>query len=454
MTASNGSDHAGFIKSDGSLWMWGKNNSGQLGTGAAGDFVETPVRIMVGVQAVSCGNGYTLILKYDGTLWGCGRTSCLGLGTNENAAAPVKLMDNVAAIQAHSDCAGALKKDGRTVAELKSWIDYDGRVIPFDRGYRKLLHLGGDGEGLRLQGVIRLPGELEPGSYVMDFFTVPGLDCFFARCSVQYPYTKEDHEISTQASNLGRYSDPRWRQTAPFEWTLKLSDQARVTKRNFMDDLSFYPLSDFWRAFPQNENISSINHQLTGGVLSVSDEKGGLLLSHARQVLGSMAHCPLRLQSLGTVRQLSLNPFGSYFGPQRYYPSRGNGSSKELYLAAAPQARPLAPAYNGAWEQSVQALFPMDGLSPDDETLRQALAIADGAVALDCDGPFRPFEGDNVKLHQAVGNRVDPKELKSVSFAQQIGGSLPMLGLVKRYTENLNRAQKQMRKSEKEMKGR
>ena len=64
------------------------------------------------MQAVSCGNGYTLILKYDGTLWGCGRTSCLGLGTNENAAAPVKLMDNVAAIQAHSDCAGALKKDG------------------------------------------------------------------------------------------------------------------------------------------------------------------------------------------------------------------------------------------------------------------------------------------------------------------------------------------------------
>ena len=112
VTASNGSDHAGFIKSDGSLWMWGKNNSGQLGNGTAGDFVETPVRIMDGVQAVSCGNGYTLILKYDGTLWGCGRTSCLGLGTNENAAAPVKLMDNVAAIQAHSDCAGALKKDG------------------------------------------------------------------------------------------------------------------------------------------------------------------------------------------------------------------------------------------------------------------------------------------------------------------------------------------------------
>ena len=112
VSVSNGSDHCGFIKPDASLWMWGKNYNGQLGTGTAGDPVITPVRVMDAVQAVSCGNGYTLILKYDGTLWGCGRTSCLGLGTNENTAVPVKLMDNVAAIQANSGCAGALKKDG------------------------------------------------------------------------------------------------------------------------------------------------------------------------------------------------------------------------------------------------------------------------------------------------------------------------------------------------------
>ena len=112
LSVSNGSDHAGAIKTDTSLWMWGRNSSGQLGTGIAGDDVSTPVRIMDGVQAVSCGDGYTLMLKYDGTLWGCGRTSCLGLGTNDNAVMPVKLMDNVAAVQANSDCAGVLKKDG------------------------------------------------------------------------------------------------------------------------------------------------------------------------------------------------------------------------------------------------------------------------------------------------------------------------------------------------------
>lgn len=346
----------------------------------------------------------------------------------------------------------ALKKNGRVIATLKSWVDYDGKRIPFDRGTRELLHMGGSGVGLSYRSVIRLPGELEPGSYRYDFFTMPGLDCVFARCVLQYPYTLEDHEISSQASNLGRFSDTKWRQTAPFEWTLALGDDATVTKRNFMDDISSYPVADFWRAFPQNENISSINHQLTGGLLCVADGKGGLLLAHARQVLGSMAHCPLRLETQGGKRVLSLNPFGSYFGPQRYYPSRGNGSSMELYLAAAPQARPLAPAYNGACEQSVQALFAVDGREPDAETIRLALAIADGCVVLDAPGKLHPFTGDNVRLREAVGNKVSPKDLKSVTFTEQMGGTLPLLDLVRRYTENLNRAQKRMKKTEKSWK--
>ena len=346
----------------------------------------------------------------------------------------------------------SLKKDGRTVAELRSWIEYDGKTIPFDRGVRELLHLGGTGQGLSLRGVIRLPGEREPGSYRYDFFTLPELDCLFARCLVQYPYTPENHEISTQASSLGRFSDNRWRQTAPFEWTLALSDRAEVTKRNFMDDESSYAMADFWRAFPQNENISSINHQLTGGLLAVADERGGLLLAHARQVLGSMAHCPLRLESEGGVRRVRLNPFGSYFGPQRYYPSRGNGSSMELYLAAAPQARPLAPAYNGAREQFIQAIQVQDALRPAPEQRELALAVADGAVLLDAPGPVHPFRGDNVRLHKAVENRVDASKLKSVSFGGQLGGALPLAGLVRRYMENLARAQKRMHKTEKEMK--
>ena len=347
---------------------------------------------------------------------------------------------------------GALCYRGRTLARLSSWIEYDSKIRAFGQPQREPLSLAGAGSGVRLTGEIHLPHELQSGHYTFDFFTVPGLDCLFARTAVQYPYTLEDHEISSQASNLGRYSDTKWLQTAPFELTLELGDHARVTKRNFMDDLSGYHVASFWRAFAQNENISSFNHQLTGGLLSLADEDGGVLLAHARQVLGSMAHCPMRLKTADGRRRISMNPFGTYFGPQRHYPTRGNGSSMDLYLAAAPQARSLAPAYNGAFEQSIQAIFPLSGSAPDAETTALAKAIADGVTVSGTDGDVHPFEGDNVILRASVDNRVDPKDLKSVTFVEQFGGVLPVLGLVARYTANLLRAQIKMRRRERRMK--
>ena len=342
----------------------------------------------------------------------------------------------------------ALCREGAELARLRSWIDYGGRQYDFDRPIRQPLPLAGEGRGLRLQGVVHLPGEEQGGSYCFDFFESPAAGCLFVRTAVQYPYTTEDHEISSQASNLGRYSDPRWRQTAPFELTLAGNDTIAVEKRNFTGALSRYEMADFWRAFPENENISSINHQLTGGTLCLSDDKGGLLLAHARQLLGSMAHCPMRLRTEGRRRFVSMNPFGTYFGPQRYYPSRGNGSSMELYLAAAPQARSLGPAYNGAFEQALQAIFPVSGPAPTAAQQRQAEAIADGVIALGGDA-VRAFEGDNVRLHEAVGNPVDPKDLKSVTFVEQCGGVLPVLGMLGRYSANLLRAQVRMRRREK-----
>ena len=333
----------------------------------------------------------------------------------------------------------SLRHEGAELAVLKSWIDYGGRRYAFDRPVRDPLALGGEGAGLRLTGVVHLPDEQAAGNYCFDFFQSPAADCLFVRAAVQYPYTREDHEISSQASNLGRFSDPRWRQAAPLELTLRGDDSLAVTKRNFAGAISRYEMADFWRAFPQNENISSINHQLTGGTLCLAGEGGGLLLAHARQVLGSMAHCPMRLKTEGKTRIVSMNPFGTYFGPQRYYPTRGNGSSMELYLAAAPQARSLGPAYNGAFEQSVQAVFPVPGAAPTAAQQRDAEAIADGVIALG-GAEVQPFTGDNVRLHDAVDNKVDPKDLKSVTFVEQVGGLRPVLGMLGRYGANVLRS--------------
>lgn len=360
---------------------------------------------------------------------------------------------SVPSISVETGCSGRPSfrlTDGRLIS-ISGHIEHksESSLIFFAEPSHLPLSVGGDGSGMRFQGKIHLPGEIESGSYTFDFFTLPGLDCIFSRCSVQYPYTPERNEISSQASNLGRYSDTDWMEVAPFELAFDTSESVLISKRNFMGDVSSYAMADFWRAFPQNRNISSINHQLTGGTLCAADDNGGILLAHSRQVLGSMAHCPIRLRTDhdGIVSVL-LNPFGTYFGPQRYYPTRGNGSSMELYLAAAPQARSLAPAYNGTCEQSIQAIFGVSSRSPTDRQQSQAEAIADGMIVFDAPGAVHPFDGDNVQLHEAVGSKVDPKDLKSVTFVEQCGGVIPLLGIVKRYMQNLIRAQRRLRKLE------
>lgn len=106
----------------------------------------------------------------------------------------------------------ALRVDDRSLAEIKSDLTLGGRRIPFDRGYRKILHLGGEGEGLRQSGVIKVPEETAPGSYQTDFFRLPGLRCLFASCRVQYP------------EGGGKQ---RWERVSPLRWELK-TDKART----------------------------------------------------------------------------------------------------------------------------------------------------------------------------------------------------------------------------------
>jgi alpha-tubulin suppressor-like RCC1 family protein len=71
------STSAGFytsaaIKSDGTLWTWGRNNYGQLGQGdLLDDSVPEQVTSLTGIAAVSCGTYHTLILK-NNTVYACG----------------------------------------------------------------------------------------------------------------------------------------------------------------------------------------------------------------------------------------------------------------------------------------------------------------------------------------------------------------------------------------------
>ena len=111
-----GSYHSLAVKTDGSLWAWGYNYNGQLGNGTSGSGtnVSTPVKIMDGVAQVAAGYSHSLAVKTDGTLWAWGYnySGQVGNGTGTNVSTPVKIMDGVSKIYAGSYHSLAIKTDG------------------------------------------------------------------------------------------------------------------------------------------------------------------------------------------------------------------------------------------------------------------------------------------------------------------------------------------------------
>ncbi|MGI5962295.1 MAG: S-layer homology domain-containing protein [Lawsonibacter sp.] len=131
VSVSLGSSHTLACKTDGTLWAWGVNSQGQLGTGKAGEPQSRPVKVLSGVKYASAGNAYSLALKTDGTLWAWGENSCGQLGTGKSGgsatafdagvdeAAPVKIMSGVVSMSAGANHAVAVKSDGT----LWAWGD-------------------------------------------------------------------------------------------------------------------------------------------------------------------------------------------------------------------------------------------------------------------------------------------------------------------------------------------
>jgi alpha-tubulin suppressor-like RCC1 family protein len=98
VSSAAGTAHSGAIKTDGTLWTWGRNDAGQVGNGTVVN-QSSPVQVgaLTNWSQVSMGfspvSGFTASVKTDGTLWtwGLNTSGQLGLGDALNRSSPVQV---------------------------------------------------------------------------------------------------------------------------------------------------------------------------------------------------------------------------------------------------------------------------------------------------------------------------------------------------------------------------
>jgi alpha-tubulin suppressor-like RCC1 family protein len=111
---STGRSHALAVKTDGTLWSWGRNNAGQLGLNSnpvVSKSSPEQVGSLTNWSKVSAGGAHTAAIKTDGTLWawGNGQGGTIGDGTVYSKSSPVQ-------IGALTDWANIATGNGNTVA--------------------------------------------------------------------------------------------------------------------------------------------------------------------------------------------------------------------------------------------------------------------------------------------------------------------------------------------------
>jgi hypothetical protein len=123
LTVAAGADHNLALDENGGVWVWGRNDSGQLGKNTRTTAERTPVRILSsGAKSVAAGFAHSLILKQDGTVLGFGRNTLAQAGqgsaiTYAKSPTPISGLNGIQSISAGTDSSFAITGSG----QLYSW---------------------------------------------------------------------------------------------------------------------------------------------------------------------------------------------------------------------------------------------------------------------------------------------------------------------------------------------
>jgi alpha-tubulin suppressor-like RCC1 family protein len=125
--SAGGERHTVIAKIDGTLWGAGAADNGRLGNGSASGNVQTAVQVsgFTGAVAVAAGREHTLVLKSDGSVWAYGKNDVgqLGDGSTTDRTTPVQVvgLTGISAIAAGRDSSYALQSDGAGSGFVWSW---------------------------------------------------------------------------------------------------------------------------------------------------------------------------------------------------------------------------------------------------------------------------------------------------------------------------------------------
>jgi alpha-tubulin suppressor-like RCC1 family protein len=176
---SSKSDHVLALARDGSVYAWGRGDSGQLGPLPAVNFktrsasvepyVPYPIRVpdLEGVVAISAGDKHSLALLKDGTVraWGQNKYGQLGNGTptNRDRPLPVPGVRDVVAIAAGGYHSVAVLADGTVMEWGASHVNLTPRpapaLVPGVRGIRSAVAGGGHVAALTRTGEVMTWGQ-------------------------------------------------------------------------------------------------------------------------------------------------------------------------------------------------------------------------------------------------------------------------------------------------------
>jgi len=164
--------HVLALKSDGTVWAWGNNQFGQIGIGTAGgsgDFRVPPVKVqnLTNVVAIAAGEYSSYALKSDGTVWAWGRNNYgqLGDGTTTDRYTPVRVknISGVKDIRMGSFYGYAIRNDNIAWAWGYIWSEDDNGlphvlVNRFEPSHAKLSMRIGETKQITVNGKLILTG--------------------------------------------------------------------------------------------------------------------------------------------------------------------------------------------------------------------------------------------------------------------------------------------------------